>query len=146
MNPVALCSTLAIVIGLAAALPQLIAMTRARSAAGQSALGWSLGAFVNVLMGYVNAAGYHASLLALGNGTSLLICIAALLLVLRLGAGPKPTLADLPTSEFDVLRDSVHHEAERRREPAFAQHEAERRHEPAFAQHEAERRHEPAFA
>jgi hypothetical protein len=59
-------STTAIVIGLAAALPQLAAMLNARSAAGQSALGWSLGAFVNCLMAYVNYVGYGAKVLAAG--------------------------------------------------------------------------------
>src|SRR4051794_634079 len=83
MSLLPLFSSAAIVIGLAAALPQLYAMVRARSAAGQSALGWTLGATVNTLMAYVNFVGYHATPLALGNIASLAICLAAVGLVVR---------------------------------------------------------------
>lgn len=118
-------SSAAIVIGLAAALPQLYAMVRARSAAGQSALGWMLGATVNTLMAYVNFVGYHATPLALGNVASLAICLAAVGLVLRFGAvaagddaPAEPPLAfhELPTMEFVVLREQLEHEARRRDE------------------------------
>jgi|1185.fasta_scaffold18972_2 hypothetical protein len=117
-------STAAIVIGLCAALPQLAAMIRARSAAGQSSLGWSLGACVNLLMAYVNLAGYHATVLAAGNVASLALCTVAIALVLRLGpgAGAAPIAQDgaavheLPTGEFWALREQLEHEARRRDE------------------------------
>jgi hypothetical protein len=120
---------MAIVIGLCAALPQLAAMVRARSAAGQSSLGWSLGAFVNGLMSYVNFAGYHATVLAVGNVASLVICVVAVGLVARFGAGayahahrppglhmPGVHLGELPSSEFWALREQLEHEARRRDE------------------------------
>jgi hypothetical protein len=117
-------STAAIVIGLAAALPQLHAMVRARSAAGQSALGWTLGVVVNTLMTYVNLVGYHATPLALGNVASVAICLTALGLVVRYGAAiveaeePERPLAfhELPTMELVALRDQLEHEARRRDE------------------------------
>ncbi|WP_445150347.1 hypothetical protein [Baekduia sp. Peel2402] len=124
MSLLPLFSSAAIVIGLAAALPQLYAMVRARSAAGQSALGWMLGATVNTLMAYVNFVGYHATPLALGNVASLAICLAAVGLVVRFAAEADveadgaATLAfhELPTMEFVVLREHVEHEARRRDE------------------------------
>jgi hypothetical protein len=114
-------SSAAIVIGLAAALPQLSAMVRARSAAGQSALGWMLGATVNTLMAYVNFVGYHATPLALGNLASLAICLAAVGLVLRFGEtaavdDDAPAFHELPTQEFVLLREQLEHEARRRDE------------------------------
>jgi hypothetical protein len=120
-------SSAAIVIGLAAALPQLYAMVRARSAAGQSALGWLLGATVNTLMAYVNYVGYKATALAVGNVASLAICLAAVGLVARFGVGVAARGADveaeaphafhdLPTLELVVLRDQLDHEARRRDE------------------------------
>jgi hypothetical protein len=117
-------STTAIVIGLCAALPQLGAMVRARSAAGQSALGWTLGAFVNFLMAYVNYVGYDAAVLAAGNVASLALCLVAVGLVARFGPGAaeatedeRPVLVhELPTTEFWALRDQLEHEARRRDE------------------------------
>jgi hypothetical protein len=106
MTFLTLASTAAIVIGLCAALPQLAAMVRARSAAGQSALGWTLGAFVNFLMAYVNFVGYHAVPLALGNVASLAICVVAIGLVARFGTGARAVAApvdDLATTEFHAL-------------------------------------------
>lgn len=114
-------SSAAIVIGLAAALPQLYAMVRARSAAGQSALGWMLGATVNTLMAYVNLVGYKATALAAGNVASLAICLAAVGLVVRFGARPEADRAEgpaafheLPTLELVVLREQLEHETRRR--------------------------------
>lgn len=119
MSLLPLFSTAAIVIGLAAALPQLYAMVRARSAAGQSALGWMLGATVNLLMAYVNFVGYQATPLALGNVASLAICLAAVGLVMRFGevTGDEEVpfaFHELPTLEFVVLRDQLEDEARRR--------------------------------
>jgi hypothetical protein len=128
MSLLAVFSTTAIVIGLAAVLPQLTTMYRARSAAGQSALGWSLGAFVNGLMAYVNFVGYGAVVLALGNTLSVGLCLTAVGLVARFGTrGPAngPVRAEhgvdgLPTGEFWALRDALEHEARRRDPHAFA--------------------------
>jgi hypothetical protein len=126
MSLLPILSTTAIVIGLCAALPQLAAMARARSAAGQSALGWSLGAFVNLLMGYVNLVGYKATVLAAGNVASVALCVAAVGLVLRFGPSADDGLAladerpvgihELPTTEFWALREQLEHEARRRDE------------------------------
>jgi hypothetical protein len=122
MSLLPLFSSAAIVIGLAAALPQLYVMVRARSAAGQSALGWMLGATVNTLMAYVNFVGYHATPLALGNLASLAICLAAVGLVLRFGAAADaaddspPAFHELPTMELFVLREQLDDEARRRDE------------------------------
>jgi hypothetical protein len=117
-------STTAIVIGLAAALPQLTTMVRARSAAGQSSLGWSLGAFVNFLMAYVNLVGYQATMLAAGNVASLALCLIAVGLVAKFGdagaTGGDDARAvgvhELETTEFWALRDQLEHEARRRDE------------------------------
>jgi hypothetical protein len=123
MPLLALLSTTAIVVGLAAVLPQLATMIRARSAAGQSSLGWTLGAFVNSLMAYVNYAGYHATVLALGNVVSVGLCLAAVALVWRFGdrvpAQAEVGVYDLPTGELLTLRDALEHEA-RRRAPELA--------------------------
>jgi PQ loop repeat len=124
MSLLPLFSSAAIVIGLAAALPQLYAMVRARSAAGQSALGWLLGATVNTLMAYVNLVGYKATALAAGNVASLAICLAAVGLVVRLGApataeedaDPPPAFHELPTMELIVLREQLEYETRRRDE------------------------------
>jgi hypothetical protein len=115
-------STTAIVIGLAAALPQLAAMLNARSAAGQSALGWLLGAFVNCLMAYVNYVGYGAKVLAAGNVASVGICLTAVALVVRFGDAaatqdePAVRVDELATTEFHALRDQLEDEARRRDE------------------------------
>jgi hypothetical protein len=122
MSLLPILSTTAIVIGLCSALPQLAAMVRARSAAGQSSLGWSLGALVNLLMAYVNLVGYDATVLAAGNVGSVGICVAAIGLVLRFGPAveeadePLLPVHELPTSEFWILRDQLEHEARRRDE------------------------------
>jgi hypothetical protein len=126
MSLLPILSSIAIVLGLCGALPQLAAMVRARSAAGQSALGWMLGAFVNGLMTYVNLVGYHATALAAGNVASVAICLGAVALVLRFGGAPAAGAADLDdrpvqihelaTTEFWALREQLEHEARRRDE------------------------------
>jgi hypothetical protein len=99
MNPIALCSTAAIAVGLVAALPQLACMIRARSAAGQSLLGWTLGIVVNLLMAYVNHAGYHADTLAAGNTVNVLIYTAAVGLILHLRASAASAVAGAPAGD-----------------------------------------------
>src|SRR4051812_25396375 len=122
MSLLPILSTTAIVIGLCSALPQLAAMVRARSAAGQSWLGWTLGAFVNSLMAYVNLVGYKATVLAAGNVGSVAICLAAVALVVRFGPAPaegadEPVqIHKLATGEFWALREQLEDEARRRDE------------------------------
>jgi hypothetical protein len=121
MTLIALLSSIAIVIGVLGIAPQLTTMLRARSSAGQSSLAWSLGVFVNVLMAYVNLAGYQAPLLAGGNMLSATMCATALLLVVRYraahpaaGGAAAPIVHELPTSEFVALREMLESEARRR--------------------------------
>src|ERR1700759_5241076 len=97
MSFLPIASTTAIVIGLAASLPHLAAMLKARSPAGQSALGWPPGAFVNMLMAYVNYVGYGAKVLAAGNIASVGICLSAVALVVRFGDANAPVPQDEPT-------------------------------------------------
>lgn len=117
-------------VGLAAALPQIARMLRTRSAAGQSSAGWAMGLLANVCMGYVNLRGFDAHLLAASNALSGLLCLAAIALITRFGAGAasnaapsapvsaghlghhgaRPVhhvLADLPTTEFVALRSAI---------------------------------------
>lgn len=115
-------------VGLAAALPQIARMLRTRSAAGQSSTGWAMGLLANVCMGYVNLRGFDAHLLAASNALSGLLCLAAIGLITRFGAGDAPAeaaplsgghlghhasrpvhhvLADLPTTEFVALRSAI---------------------------------------
>jgi hypothetical protein len=132
MSFITVCSSLAILVGLAASLPQLTCMARARSAAGQSRAGWMLGVVVNLLMAYVNHAGYHADMLVAGNVASIGLCIAAVLLIDRFGHADAPRHAaaaqdrqvelvavagpvtDLPTTEFVALQAALTAEARRR--------------------------------
>ncbi len=140
MDLVALFTTIAIFIGLSSGVPQITKMLSSRSAAGQSAAGWSLGVGAQILMGYVNLVGYQATMLAVGNAITFCICLSAVALIRRFGDGPAPAVAtpsgmpilalhDLPTGEFLALRDDFEHEARRRSidrdttftaEPAFA--------------------------
>lgn len=87
MNSISFASTIAMAVGLAAALPQIVRMVRARSANGQSIIGWGMGLVANIAMAYVNLAGFHAAFLAASNALSASLCIAAMLLIARF-AGP----------------------------------------------------------
>ncbi len=64
MTLISLLSALATVLGLSGAIPQILRMVRARSAAGQSPVGWLMGGLCHSCMVYVNAVGHHATLLA----------------------------------------------------------------------------------
>ena len=68
---------LAVLVGIVGIVPQLISMLRTRSAGAQSTLGWALGALANLGLGFVNGLGYHATVLAAGNGLSLAGCVIA---------------------------------------------------------------------
>lgn len=129
MTFITFCSTLAIFIGLFGVVPQIAAMLRSRSSAGQSSVGWSMGAAVNVMMAYVNFAGYDAVLLTAGNVAGATLCAVALLCVVRLRAradapsvlpGSADTFAALEHDEFWALRDIVLEEAARRSAPREA--------------------------
>jgi hypothetical protein len=128
MSIITLLSIIAGVVGLAGIPPQLIRMARARSAAGQSAVGWSMGAAGNVCMLYVNLVGYQAVLLAVSNVVGFVMCSASIVLITTLNrrnetaARPAsgPQFADLPTQEFEVLAAAVRSAAAHRAAPACA--------------------------
>lgn len=114
-------STFAVIAGLFGVIPQIVSMLVTGSSKGQSAAGWSVGVAVNVLMGYVNLVGLHATLLAAGNAVAGALCAFALLCVVRLaddGHDEVPevegepvvggaNLYELPTEEFHVVRAHV---------------------------------------
>jgi hypothetical protein len=115
---IATISMLAAVIGIAGIAPQLITMLRARSSAGQSTVGWSLGSATNASLAFVNLLGYHAAVLGCGNLLSLSGCLTAVYLVRRFRRArvePEPAVVThLRTQEFEVLRDAVLIEHHRR--------------------------------
>lgn len=130
MNTVSLISAIAVVVSIGGILPQIVAMLRARSSAGQSALGWCLGVLVNGLLGYVNLLGSHSTVLAAGNAVGFLLSATALALVVRYRvAAPLPgvgaldpgiavstlldvsraPLVELQTEELEALQGAVSH-------------------------------------
>lgn len=132
-------SSFAVIAGLFGVIPQIISMLVKGSSKGQSAAGWSVGISVNVVMGYVNLVGLHATLLAAGNAVAGALCAFALLCVLRLaddGADDVPAvdgdpvvggavLYELPTAEFHVVRAHVMREHARRASALPAERPAE---------------------
>ena len=122
MTLLSLISTLAILLGLAGVVPQIVAMVRRRSAAGQSPLGWLLGVMVNVLMAYVNLAGYGAESLALGNACGGMLCLVALGCATRLPraatlpAPARPDPLDMSTGDLSEMLVALAEERERREE------------------------------
>lgn len=135
MTLLSLISTFAIVLGLAGVVPQIVAMVRRRSAAGQSPLGWLLGVTVNVLMSYVNLVGYGAEALAVGNACGGMLCVVALGCAVRLPRAVEPTVVpvrpdplDLSTGDLSEMLVALAEERERReqRRRAAAPVEAER--------------------
>jgi hypothetical protein len=122
-------STVAIAFGIGANLPQISRMMRSRSAAGQSPVGWAMGAVTNLCLAYVNLVGLGATFLGLANLTTVVLCSVAISLTLRFGGGvaaddaavapARPghdTLVDLPTQELVLLREAVDSAAQRRAE------------------------------
>ncbi len=130
MNTISLISAIAVVVSIGGILPQIVAMSRARSSAGQSAVGWCLGVLVNGLLGYVNAEGAQSVVLTAGNAVGFLLSATALVLVFRYriddasdSLGPldpgavvstllDPTrapLVDLQTEELEALHGAVTH-------------------------------------
>lgn len=146
MSILSIASTFAIVLGLASTVPQIATMLRTRSAHGQSPLGWTLGLSVNVLMGYVNIAGFHAPLLGVGNLAGAALNAVALTCVMRLAvsvvdavdvadavdavdatassmtnARPLVAFEELPTAEFHVIKSQIDAEHARREHQLCAQ-------------------------
>lgn len=122
-------SSVAIAFGIGANLPQISRMMRSRSAAGQSPVGWAMGAVTNLCLAYVNLVGLGATFLGLANLTTVVLCTVAITLTLRFGGGVaadastadpvRPghdTLVDLPTQELVLLREAVDSAAQRRAE------------------------------
>jgi hypothetical protein len=126
MNIVALLSSCAMALGLGGIVPQLVRMARSRSAAGQSPLGWGMGAAANLSLAYVNGIAFHAHLLMGSNLTAATLCLAALAQILRYSqaetaaaapvavatplapvAAAPLSVQDLATQEFEILRDAV---------------------------------------
>lgn len=150
MNTVSIISAIAVVVSIGGILPQIVAMLRVRSSAGQSALGWCLGVLVNGLLGYVNLLGSHSTVLAAGNAVGFLLSATALALVVRYrvdaprsGVGAldpgiavstllddsRAALVELQTEELEALQGAVSHaraSRERRRAtPAYRAGEAD---------------------
>jgi hypothetical protein len=97
MNSISLVSTIAMSVGLAAALPQILQMLRTRSSSGQSVLGWGMGLVTNASMAYVNLIGFHSTPLAASNLLSASLCVAAMGLIVQF-RGP-----ELAERELDEL-------------------------------------------
>lgn len=130
-------SSFAVIAGLFGVIPQIVSMLFTGSSKGQSAAGWSVGISVNVVMGYVNLMGLHATLLAVGNAVAGGLCAFALLCVVRLrdGGDEVPAvegepvvggavLYELPTAEFHVVRAHVMREHARRAADMTQEHPA----------------------
>jgi hypothetical protein len=115
MSYVTLISTAAMLLGLGGIVPQIVRMARARSAAGQSAIGWLMCMGAQLSMAYLNGFVFGAPLLTGSNLTAATLCAIALVLIAIMGRrSPAPAsapatadLVDLATQEFVVLRDAV---------------------------------------
>lgn len=143
MNTISLISTVAMALGLSASFPQILRMLSARSAGGQSIVGWAMGLGTNLCLAYVNAVGYGAIPLMASNIITAVLCSVACVLILRFrepateATKPEdyvieipstpwlaPSASDarhghivgLPTTEFEVLRDAVFAAERTRRE------------------------------
>ncbi|WP_210494857.1 hypothetical protein [Patulibacter sp. SYSU D01012] len=131
-------STVAVVFGLGANLPQISRMARSRTAAGQSPIGWAMGALTNLCLAYVNLVGLGAMVLGVANLVTVVLCSVAISLILRYG-GEAPaeaarpaapghdTLVEMPTQELMLLREAVDAAERRRAEWRAAQALAEGR-------------------
>jgi hypothetical protein len=118
MSYITLISTAAMLLGLGGIVPQIFRMARARSAAGQSAIGWLMCMGAQLSMAYLNGLVFGAPLLTASNLTAATLCAIALVLIGVMGrrapaaapAAATPAtadLVDLATQEFVVLRDAV---------------------------------------
>ncbi len=117
-HAVAVVSVLAAAVNITGIVPQLFTMLKARSSAGQSPVGWTLGAICSGSLLFVNLVGYHAVVLAAGNLLSLTGSLGAAALALHFRNPPAPApeevVAELHTREFEVLADAVLLEHHRR--------------------------------
>lgn len=140
---VSVLSSVAIVFGIGANLPQIARMHRSRSAAGQSPVGWMMGAVTNLCLAYVNLVGLGATLLGAANLGTVVLCSIAVALTVRFGesghrgeatdlepvpvvAAPAPagiaslvassheSMVDMPTQEFTVINEAVRAAEQRR--------------------------------
>lgn len=138
---VSVLSSVAIVFGIGANLPQIARMHRSRSAAGQSPVGWIMGAVTNLCLAYVNLVGLGATLLGAANLGTVVLCSIAVALTLRFGEAEQPevaefasvaaapaapaaiasivasshdTMVDMPTQEFTLINDAVRAAEQRR--------------------------------
>ncbi len=140
---VSVLSSVAIVFGIGANLPQIARMHRSRSAAGQSPVGWIMGAVTNLCLAYVNLVGLGATLLGVANLGTVVLCSIAVALTVRFGesghrdepetveapassAAAEPVciasmvasshdrMVDMPTQEFSLLHDAVRTAEQRR--------------------------------
>ena len=134
-------STAAIAFGIGANLPQIARMLRARSAAGQSAFGWAMGAVTNLCLAYVNLAGLHALLLGAANLATVGLCAVAIVLIRRFGSAapaaspvPAPHALDaMMTSELVLTREAIEAAQRRRDERRAAQRRADAHEQGAVA-------------
>jgi hypothetical protein len=125
-------STAAIAFGLGANLPQISRMLRTRSAGGQSAVGWGMGAVTNLCLAYVNLAGLGAMLLGAANLATVALCGVAIVLIRRFGAAEAGTptvpadhaLDAMLTQELALTREAVEAAQRRRDERRAAQRPA----------------------
>lgn len=131
MTVLQIVSSSAILLGLAGVVPQIAAMVRRRSAAGQSPVGWLLGVSVNVLMAYVNLVGYGATTLALGNACGGTLCLVALACAVRLPRTSTPVVIpqrpdplEMSTGDLSEMLTALAEERQRREERRRAAAEA----------------------
>ncbi len=124
-------SSAAIAFGLGANLPQISRMLRTRSAGGQSAVGWGMGAITNLCLAYVNLAGLGAVLLGAANLATVALCGVAIVLIRRFGAAAKApavpadhALDAMLTQELALTREAVEAAQRRRDERRAAQRPA----------------------
>jgi hypothetical protein len=119
MTLITVISATGMALGLGGIVPQIVRMVRARSAAGQSPLGWLMCLAANTAMGYVNITAFGALILAASNLTAALLCGIAVTLIVALGKRPAPLslppLEQLRTQELVVLREAVTSAEQRRR-------------------------------
>lgn len=140
---VSVLSSVAIVFGIGANLPQIARMHRSRSAAGQSPVGWIMGAITNLCLAYVNLIGLGATLLGAANLGTVVLCSIAVALTVRFGeaghaeapvaapasvaapavapagiasivASSHDTMVDMPTQEFTLINEAVRAAEQRR--------------------------------
>lgn len=147
---VSVLSSVAIVFGIGANLPQIARMHRSRSAAGQSPVGWIMGAVTNLCLAYVNLIGLGATLLGVANLGTVVLCSIAVALTLRFGdvgtsdepaetadrasiasivASSHDRMLDMPTQEFSLIHETVR-SAEQRRSAWRAEQRAAQTAEP----------------